>query len=571
MAFIERKNPIVLNIKLTSKGRELLSRGQLDFKYYAIGDSEIDYDFNREIMADPNNSGYTAFDSSILRAADKNADLISFIPKNLNGDPYNELSTVPSTAYQVENQVESLGFFTNNNTEYIIDSNHVKQPDCYLDMQIVNGDGGPDQTVVTLYKNELTYGTSGEEPAVGDILFVKWAYIEDTTGNTVTINRPTPHLFYRITEVGSGTLASGSVSVKLDRRAPDFNQNPATLANNVKAGAMILYNELTFSGDTILNMSPTDYLNESVLSFLENNQCPTVVFPYWNMSIIFTEEIAGVQAGDLKYTQFKDRTFGGFVSYIQNQAPTIKKLGVIHYTNSSPANVYGEGFLQDTPTLDIPTIMWHKSATRKLGTTLSPIGTQKLLSGLNLYYYDLADEQGFVVGKMFNGLKLFVIEDQELLFAMSYKSNRNWTLPDYNATIGGVVAQIPAPTGGTNVTWTTPENNTYESVAGTCTSCIVSQEYCHSEQGWTPFTVGTSVSCGNICNAGYRICVCNRVGAPYFYGGGASITAYDIVTDGVIDSDGAGSGPLTTFGVSLTNINNPNISQGIVFCGVINN
>ena len=46
MAFIDKKDPVVLNIKLTSKGRELLSEGNLNFKYFAIGDSEIDYAFN---------------------------------------------------------------------------------------------------------------------------------------------------------------------------------------------------------------------------------------------------------------------------------------------------------------------------------------------------------------------------------------------------------------------------------------------------------------------------------------------------------------------------------------------
>ena len=146
-----------------------------------------------------------------------------------------------------------------------------------------------------------------------------------------------------------------------------------------------------------------------------------------------------MQAADLKYTQFKSKGFGGFVSYIQNQAPTIKKLGVIHYTNSSPANVYGEGFLNDTPTLDIPTIMWHKSINTTLGTTLSPIGGQQLLTGLNIFYYDLADPSGFIVGKMFPDMKIFVIEDQELLFAMSYKSNRSWTLPNYNASTNTII------------------------------------------------------------------------------------------------------------------------------------
>lgn len=423
MAFIEKKNPIVLNIKLTSKGRELLAGGELDFKYYGIGDSEVDYAFNAEVNAV--DSEYTAFDSSILRAADKNPKLISFISKNLSGDTYNEMTNIPITAYAVENQVESLGFFTNNNTEYIIDSNHVKQPDTMIEMGGVSGG-----TVIALDKTP-TYGTSGEEPAIGDILFVKWTHDNSTTGFTVQKNEPTPNLFYRITEIISGgTLAGNGVSVRVDREIPDFNGIPA----GVYAGAMILYNEINFSGDTAISMSATDYLDESVLSFLENSQCPTIVFPYWNMSIIYTEEIAGVQAADLKYTQFKDRKLGGFVSYIQNQAPTLKKLGVIHYTNSSPANVYGEGFLQNTPTLDIPTIMWHKSSTQTLGTTLSAIGSQKLLTGLDINYYDLGDSEDFIVGKIFPDLKLFVIEDQELLFAMSYKSNRSWTIPDFTAT-----------------------------------------------------------------------------------------------------------------------------------------
>lgn len=427
MAFIERKNPVVLNIKLTSKGRELLSSGQLDFKYYAIGDSEIDYKFNAEVHAV--DSEYSAFDSTILRAADKNAEIISFVPRNVSGDPYIELTTVPSTAYQVENQVESIGFFTNNNTEFITDSNHVKQPDAMINMGTNIPTGG---TNIHLEKGPY-YGRSGEEPAIGDILLVKWSYTGDTTGFTVNTAAPRPHLFYKIVSIDSGTLAGNDLSVIVDREIPNFTNIPSI--TQYKVGAMILYNELTFSGDTILNMSSTDYLDESVINFLENSQCPTIVFPYWNLSIVYTEEIAGVQAGDLKYTQFKDRTFGGFVSYIQNQAATIKKLGVVHYTNSSPANVYGEGFLLNTPTLDIPTIMWHKSSTTTLGATFVA-GSGNTLAGLNLHYYDLVDinDSTIVVGKIFDELKIFVIEDQELLFAMSYKTNRSWTLPDYTAT-----------------------------------------------------------------------------------------------------------------------------------------
>ena len=434
MAFIEKKNPIVLNIKLTSKGRELLAAGQLDFKYYAVGDSEIDYKFNKAVF-DSGDEEYSAFDSSILQPVDTNPNQISFIPRNVSGDPYNLLTTVPVSAYNVENQIESLGFFTNGGTSFITDSNHVKQPDAMLDMSDSENSDGDNQ--VRLKKGPY-YGTSGEEPAVGDLLFIKWTYSASTIEHSIDKNYPTPYLWYQITGITSGSLSTDDVVVGLDRNAPDFS-GLVIPTGTTYAGAMIYYNEINFSGASVFNLSPTDYVDESVLSFLENSQCPTVVFPYWNMSIIYTEEIAGAQAGDLKYTQFKNRKFGSFVSYIQNQAPVNKKLGVIHYTNSSPANVYAEGFLLKTLKLDIPTIMWHKSSTPILGARFIPNGIPQSLTGvtesLDTTYYDLVDQTNtsIVVGKVFNELKLIVIEDQELLYAMEYKSNRNWTLPDYYA------------------------------------------------------------------------------------------------------------------------------------------
>jgi len=276
-------------------------------------------------------------------------------------------------------------------------------------------------------------------------------------------------------------------------------------------------------------MSSTDYLDESVLSFLQNSQCPTIVFPFWNMSIIFTEEIAGVTAEKLKYTQFNSRTYAGFVSYIQNQAPVYKKLGVIHYTNSSPANVYAEGFYLNTPVLKIPTIMWHKSTGATLGVTLRAYGSPKLLvnsntgaTSLDTEYYDLADEDGNVVGKVFTELKLFVIEDQELLFAMSYKSNRSWTLPNYYASTS---ALPDCPPMSPIVMWK-------PITIITPTLTVVSREYCHSTSGgWKPITGASTVyTLAGVEDTGYRVGVCNSALVP----GGVSIGTYCIANDNAL-------------------------------------
>ena len=115
-------------------------------------------------------------------------------------------------------------------------------------------------------------------------------------------------------------------------------------------------------------------------------------------------------------------------------------MGIIHYTNSSPENIYGEGFYRNTPILKLPTLMWHKSNNSSIGLVLSGDNVQKRLTKLDLVYYDLVDNNKNIVGKIFNEMKIFVIEDQDLLFALSFKSNRNWTLPELSVSIGAEIA-----------------------------------------------------------------------------------------------------------------------------------
>jgi hypothetical protein len=180
------------------------------------------------------------------------------------------------------------------------------------------------------------------------------------------------------------------------------------------------------------------------------------------MSIVFTEEVAGVIATDRNYSQYYTKSFGGFVQYVQKISPTVKNIGVIHYTNNSPSNNYGESLNGNTPILELPTIMWHYETGNTIGLQLKCGSVENILPELNTRYYDLVDKYGNILGKVFNDLKLFVIEDQELLFAMSYKANRNWTLPPVKPGINlvlcppcaldfiSIVGANPTTIGGTN-------------------------------------------------------------------------------------------------------------------------
>jgi hypothetical protein len=441
MAFIQKLDPVVLNIKLTTKGRELLSQGRLSYNKFAVGDGEIDYGFIEEAQLDPK-------DIKILRPADYNPKIISGVPRYSGLDIINDLEGVPTRMSVVENHVMPFGFFEMPDTAFPLqeimtgktDGVFVKQPDAMIDIGGVGG--GRELNLLQAPTYDIDVNDS--EPSVGDILMVKWTNPEigiNTTGYTMNINNPLPVLFYKIEDVVSGTTLSGNtLSLTVDRELPDFG------GGGVFAGAMI------FHGDIINFMKQVysvDYMSSAVLGFYENWQCPTIRYPFWNLSVIYRENIIGVDESEIQYTDYKTKKYGGFLSYIQNQSPEIKKLGVIHYTNQSPSNLYGESLSVNNygntpvPALVLPTIMWHHSEEKKMGVVFRAIGNGKTLHGasksLETTYYDLGDERGNVVGKVFTDLKLFVIEDQELLFAMSYKSNRSWTLPKPKIGVGNTI------------------------------------------------------------------------------------------------------------------------------------
>ena len=140
--------------------------------------------------------------------------------------------------------------------------------------------------------------------------------------------------------------------------------------------------------------------------------------------------------------------------------PYQKAISIIHYTNSCISNFYGEMFNIDEDTgkllnIDVP-VMWHRrdgggtGSGTTLGMTFVSDTTLKTVSDADaslpdVQYYDLIEFSGMLstqmaedpkkVGKVFPNLKIVVVDDEELIAAMSYKSNRNYTLPDLSATL----------------------------------------------------------------------------------------------------------------------------------------
>jgi hypothetical protein len=150
-----------------------------------------------------------------------------------------------------------------------------------------------------------------------------------------------------------------------------------------------------------------------------------------------------------------------------------KSIAIIHYTNNTIDFFYGEKFALEQPIsgtiaeditgdarnfkLHLPWLMWHKNPeccygetfyvvppqdNFRINTTLlfephyikSTKNSDMNVPGIRYYYLWDTHPSGSnglpnPVGKVFPDQKIIVIDDEELIAALSYKSNRNWTLP----------------------------------------------------------------------------------------------------------------------------------------------
>ena len=161
--------------------------------------------------------------------------------------------------------------------------------------------------------------------------------------------------------------------------------------------------------------------------------------------------------------------YNSFDEIIKVEPEEQKGIGIIHYSNQTIDLFYGEKFAfqpyddsapYDTTgqarnfKLHLPWLMWHKNPECCLGETfwVDPPGYDNLepplfdekyiqstknedMNSPGIRYYNLWDTNtnpnGLPnrVGKVFPDDRIIVIDDEELLAVMSYKSNRNWTLP----------------------------------------------------------------------------------------------------------------------------------------------
>ena len=452
MSYIIDNTNGFVSVKLTDSGRELLAKGQLTFNSWALGDSEVNYLREEIIETDPSNPAYSATTKN-LRPKDMQPSLQSYVSTNV--DTFNPISTANLNVVKaiVNNEADERGFFSGTTTQTT--SDYIKATN-EIDSTLLDG------------STNIDLGVTGA--TIGD--FVVFRVVNDTLGAlTANINdTAVPYLWFKVQDAVGTT-------VEVDRPLP-----------NLSAGSAIDTQLFIYGGgeiqDTFGTGNTASYWDNGTLSFSSGCDVTNDDVPVWNMNTPFSENIAGITGstyedyskfGSYDYVGTKDPYLG--FSLAQTSEATIakvcegfsaidgakKNIAILHYTNNTISNLYGESFYVDvtankTVKIHIPTLMYSRigeasGSGTTLGMSFEAAGEIQTQTDTDITYYDLYEDativaSPIVVGRVYPQLKLIVFADEEIVAAMSYKSNRNWTLPALDATLvaasGGTSAGILA-------------------------------------------------------------------------------------------------------------------------------
>jgi len=481
MSYIIKNTSGLINTRLTDVGRRNISQGNFSISYFQIGDSEVNYTGATNYNIVNNNILMPAFnaqnDSGSPQSNKQNIKYPYYIQGN-SGGTYG-IPFLDNKIQPVYNSAGPKGFFATGGTQgnwsaqtssaYTVTSNY------WVDMTTLTG-----QTTLDIEIDPALCAITSGTPSINDYITL----IFDGNGGCGDIGTY-PILTYRIQDIdpATGTTATTVFTLTLDRSLPDYS---SMVVSGNMARALIYPSGMTQLYDTI---TPAPYWDIDTLNF--ESPCDvskrenTVI---WNMNIPWSVNPAGLFTSQYEgYSSYGSVSYLGTKEYLGYQTPSgqtdtsrvyyynsfdeeivvrpneQKAIGIIHYTNQDIDNVYGEKFStipfdpqnpnDDTGLarhfkLTLPTLMWHKSSGSSIGETfyIDPAGydlckpyyiksTKNIdMNDPGIRYFHLwdtnPDTNGNLnrVGKVFPDQQIVIIDDEEIIAAMSYKANRNWTL-----------------------------------------------------------------------------------------------------------------------------------------------
>lgn len=479
MAYIIKDTSALLNTQITDLGRQRLSQGNFNISYFQLGDSEVCYNCisgsnltTLQVFVPEYNAANNVGAPQSNRLGIKYPIFLSSSTGDTNtfGIPFQDSINV-----DIFNTPQPRGFFTGGSGNYSAFTNSALTITANYEFNL---SGVSASTIFEVSSGSCDPSVTGT-PAEGQFVVLYF----DNTSNCGVVNFPYPILTYKVQGV-TGT------SIQVDRTLPDFTSFSGTgRAIFYPSGMTTLYDTYTpepYYDGGVFSFELNCEIQQQNVPVWNMNQ-PWTESPaglsytsykgydqFGSTGYTSTKEYLGYQSdsgqtfrNDSGVTFSTDAYYKNSFSERINVLPSEQKtISIVHYTNQGIDNFYGEKFAMEpfdagasgatgqarNFKLTLPTLMWHKSKTGVVGETfyVDPDGFDDLnlfkpfymysskndnMNNPGLRYYHLwdthANTDGYPnrVGKVFPDLKIVVIDDEELSASLSYKSNRNYTLP----------------------------------------------------------------------------------------------------------------------------------------------
>lgn len=479
MSYIIKNTAALINTLMTDAARKKISQGKFDIAYFQIGDSEVCYDCVSNMdMVDYNvlMPQYNA--QNLSPVPQKNRMNIKY-PLFIDSTSGSTFGVPFDNSYidSVYNSAAPRGFFSGSTGTSINFSAFTSSAYTINPNFVIQNSGITSGNVLTLSATSINTSVSGTvTPGMFLTLF--------STDNIQPLSAATPMFTYLVVSVTGDSSTATTINVEVDRNLPNFNSMGLSGSSSIvfyPSGMTVMYDTFT----------PEPFWATDVFNFETNCDVSQRNVYVWNMNIPWTESPAGLFSNTYQdFNQFKSTGYTNTKEYLgynseEGQLDTDsvyyynsfleeitvspvdqKAIAIVHYTNQSIDNFYGEKFAMEDydPTnpgntgqarnfkLSIPWLMWHKNPNATIGevfyTDPSGFTNQNLFevhyikskkdqnfNAPGLRYYHLWDTHANTngqpnrIGKVFPDLKIIVFDDDEIIAALNYKSNRSWTLP----------------------------------------------------------------------------------------------------------------------------------------------
>jgi hypothetical protein len=478
MSFLNSNNSEYLSARITNKGRKAIARGNFNISYFQIGDSEYDYAFSGLTGTTSHQKILTPFD---------NESGVKY--------PFN-IDTSGTTTYGVPTQ--------NATTDTI---KNVMGPAGFVSDLKITGNTTVETLTNTVPYSGFTGGTTLTVTKLTGTTYYGCEYVtviyDTLSGKTITGNSNS--MIYKMVSL-SGATSGTTQTITLDRNTQvltGLTGNAQIICNKkeFETNSGDLLNPLDFTGqlnpwnlDVIWGKKPIggDYggTDENLSGYTGTRYSSVKEFyGYTSSGQTFTNLTGGKVNTGFTSTSIGTSFKNSFNEEIEVAPSEQRVIAVIHYSELSDINIdlerpfkYDDYISYDNdldnsivendinvPQTDedyfevyIPFIYYHRTTGTTLGAKFHMDNTDYYVKSTKNAYHQLLfryllDEANNRVGKIFVNNKTIVIDDQELVAVLDYRSNRRYTLPAPKISLvpSDGIAGNSMLSDGTNMAWVT--------------------------------------------------------------------------------------------------------------------